>query len=69
MKSICYVQGHPDAEHLRAEVEGDSITLISHELRVGPVQNVWYDRVLVSMRLAQWQVVGRVIANRQRDGH
>lgn len=52
-----YLAGTQDGEHLRAEVKGDEVVLISHELATSYISTRWRDRVLVSIPLRLWRAV------------
>lgn len=56
-----YLYGDPEAEHLRVEVRGKEVLLISHECVVQKITNIWRDRYLVSMPLEKWMLVARLI--------
>lgn len=51
--------GAADSEHLRVDVKGSDLVLVSHELAVGQVTSHWRERVLVSMPREMWVAVAR----------
>jgi len=53
MKRTAILFGTEDSEHLRIEREGDNISFISHELRMGygAQQSLWFDRPYATMSM------------------
>jgi len=67
-KRTVYIFGDRDGEHLRAEITGGEVVLISYECIPGRTQNQWRDRNIVAMPLEKWIAVGAVAGGEDRGG-
>ncbi|MFQ6027343.1 MAG: hypothetical protein ACE5Q6_07610 [Dehalococcoidia bacterium] len=56
------LSGDATGEHLRADVKGEDVALVSHELAVGRITSHWRERVLVSLPKEMWLAVAQAIA-------
>ena len=53
--------GQASSEHLRVDLKGEYVVLVSHELAVGRMTSHWRERVLVSMPKEMWLAVAQAI--------
>ena|SRR3990167_162817 len=59
-----YIHGTAETEHLRAEVRGDDVVLVSHERMVTPMaegeNRCWQDRNLGTVPVTTWKTLARL---------
>ena len=67
-----YIRGTAETEHLRAEVRGDDVVLVSHERMVTPMaegeNRCWHDRNLGTVPAPTWKTLARLMGLLQDAG-
>jgi len=61
MDKTIFLFGDPEDQHLRVEVRGEELLLISHEHIMQKITNIWRDRYLLAMPVEKWMTVARLI--------
>lgn len=56
-----YIYGKAEGEHLRADVRGDEIVLVSQERAVTQVDTQWRERVLVTIPCRVWRAISAML--------
>ena len=58
LRGRIYIEGDEKGQHLRLDLKGDEVELVSHELQVTYADSRCIDRVFLAMKKAKWKEIG-----------